>query len=232
MAFKDYWINSDEETDKTSEKVSAKVEADAAKTGTVTAPPGGTIKFPKSTMEKAPAMVGATSCAPYMDDVMALYEKGFEGLNQPGVEFFEYFKSVAGAGIDNPSAYGMAYNMLKGMEPDMSKASLLEQSKFYIDEINKVHQQYTAGGQKRKLEIENNRDTEAEKLKSDLDLLVQQEESIKTQISTKRLALDNIDSKYTPDIEEIGCKMGANDTAKEKILGTLNKVVAGIKANL
>lgn len=213
--------------EKKEEKKAAPVAAGDAG---ATAESGGKIKFP--TKEEEAPTIGATNCEPHMDAVMKLYEKGFEGLDQPGVEFFEYFKSVASAGMDNPAAYTMAFNMLKGLEPDLSKDGLLEQSKFYVTEIEKVHQGYDTNGKNKKIEVEDQKNVETEKLKSDISLLEQQLETTKNQIEAKKLKLGGIDSKYDPEIEEIGCKMAANDMARDKILGAINKVVEGIKANI
>ena len=195
-----------------------------------------TIKFPDATPATAAPVVspiiGTTNCEPHMEAIMSLYEKGFDGLNQPGVEFFEFFKSVIAGGVDNPATYTMAFNMLKGLESGMNKQSLLSQSNFYKDEILKVYQGYIKSGTDKKMEIEKQRDAETERLRSDLDLLRQQLETIKTQIQTKDIQLTQQDAKYNPAIEEIGCKMAANEVAKEKIIGTINKVVAGITNNL
>ena len=227
--FKSFFLNTDED-----EK---KEQAPAAKQQPVEQPvaTGAAIKFPDATqVAVAPpvATVGATNCAPHMDAVMELYEKGFESLNQPGVEFFEYFKSVVGAGIDTPAAYTMALNMLRGMDASMTKESLLSQSQFYIDEINKVWEGYNTSGANKKLSIEDARDVETERLKSDLQLMEQQLVTLQNQIDSKKITLANQNAKYAPEIEEIGCKMAANDLAKNKILGTINKVVAGINSNL
>lgn len=232
MAFKDYWLNSDDSDKKKEEKTAEPTQAPTQQTPTQT---GTAIKFPDAA-QVAVAIptptIGATNCEPHMDAVMALYEEGFEGLNQPGVEFFEYFKSVVGAGIDNPGAYTMALNMLRGLDANMSKASLLQQSQFYIDEIMKVWQGYEDSGLNKKQSLEQSRDAETERMKSDLELMEQQLITLQNQIDSKKIALQSQTAKYAPGIEEIGCKMAANDLAKNKILGTINKVVAGINNNL
>jgi len=195
--------------------------------------PAETIKFPStSATVAATPTIEAMNCEPHMDAIMSLYEKGFESLNQPGVEFYEFFKSVIAGGADNPTTYTMAFNMLKGLESGMSKQSLLDQSKFYVAKIDKVHQGYDKNGRDKKMEIEKQRDAETERLRTDLDLLRQQQETIKTQIQTKEIQLTQQDAKYNPEIEQIGCKMTANDVAKKKIIGTINKVVVGITNNL
>lgn len=224
MGFMDYWLEPDDKP-KTDAPASTAVKTQpVVESAPVT-------KFPSKETTQT-VVVGATNCEPHMEAVMALYEKGFEGLNKPGIDFFEYLKSVISAGIDNAQAYPMAFNMLKGLDSTITKDSLLLQSKFYVDEINKVHQGYLQGGDSKKMQIEKEKTGETEKLKTDLQLLKQQFESIQTQIQSKEMLLTNIDAKYNPELENIACKMAANDMAKDKILGTINKVASGLSTNL
>lgn len=45
---------------------------------------------------------------PFLEKILDVYDKGFEKLNQPGYDFFEYYKAVVKAGVNNPQVYGMA----------------------------------------------------------------------------------------------------------------------------
>lgn len=189
------------------------------------------VKFPESPINSIPR-VGTTDCSMHMKSVMEVYERGFESLNRPGIEFFEYYKAVAEAGIDNPLSYKMAFTMLRSMEPTMSKESLLSQSQFYIDEIGKVHGSFDNEGQMKKVQLQDECDLEREKLRSDIHNLNIQLESIRNQIATKETLLSQLNGKYVPQIEDIECKRMANDQAKDRILGGIRKVVEGIKINL
>ncbi len=75
-------------------------------------------------------------------EVLAVYEKGFDSLNQDGYDFFELYKSVMAVGADNPQSYQMAFAMGKSIKPDLSKSFLLEKAKVYVSEIEKVHAKY------------------------------------------------------------------------------------------
>ena len=189
------------------------------------------IKFPVTSSNPTPK-VGSTDCSMHMQSVMEMYEKGFEGLNRPGVEFFEYYKAVAEAGIDNPAAYKMAFTMLRAMEPSMTKESLLSQSQFYIAEIEKVHTHFDSEGVSKRTQLQGECSGEREKLQNEIHNLNIQLESIKNQISSKEQTLTQLDGKYIPKIEDIECKRMANDQAKSRILGGLMKIIEGIKINL
>lgn len=68
------------------------------KTAESTKFPEPTTTFPTSTAPTPIASVpleSNPSCAPHLAKIMEMYEKGFESLNKPGYDFFEFFKSVA-----------------------------------------------------------------------------------------------------------------------------------------
>lgn len=171
-------------------------------------------------------------CAPHMEAIMNLYEKGFTELNQPGIDFFEFYQAVMEGGATNPQAYKMALKMLSGMEKSMTKDTLIAQSVFYINELTKVHSNYSSQGLKKKDELIAIKTGEDQKLKSEVASLKEQLESIKTQIASKETQLSQIDTKYQPKINEFDCKIMANDNAKNKILASVNTVITGIQTNL
>ncbi len=173
-----------------------------------------------------------TDCSMYMDQVLKMYEQGFESLNKPGIDFFEYFQSVTNAGSDNSLAYSMALNMLKTIDKSVDKDSLLSHSQFYVDEISKVHNNYKRTGEDKIQQVTTEMEVEEKDLKTSIQILLQQMESIKQQVSMKESELSSIHGKYYPKIEEIKCKLEANNQAREKILGSILKVIEGIKTNL
>lgn len=173
-----------------------------------------------------------SECAPHMDAIMDLYEKGFTNLNQPGVDFFEFFQAVMDGGASNAGAYKMAFKMLSTMEKGLTKDSLVSQSNFYVNELTKVHTDYNNDGLKKKNELLSTKTIEEQSLKTDVTMLKEQFESIKNQIASKEMQLSQIDSKYQPKLNEIDCKLMANDSAKNRILSSINTVVTGINQNL
>lgn len=224
--FMDLWITDDSKPEEKQKQPTTSFPSSSA---------GPAIKFPDAEVVEAPKpvpMVGSTHCGPQMDAVMKLYEDGFESLNQPGIEFFEYFKSVVGGGVNIPGSYKMALNMLNGMGAGLTKDKLINQSQFYLTEIDKVHQSYSAKGIAKKAATEAERNNESEQLNADIALLRQQVEGLQNQIQTKSLELSGIDSRYNPILEEIGCKLEANNSARDTIAASIKKVVEGINANL
>ena len=172
------------------------------------------------------------SCEPHLDKIMGMYEKGFDDLNQDGYDFYEFFKSIIGAGVNNTALYPMALTMAKGMDSSVSKDSLINQSNFYITEIKKVHTHYETQGNKKNQDTIRLKDSEESALKSEVESIEAELNRLSSLKIQKEKELSSIDAKYTPQITEIGCKLMANNMAKDRILGSINSVVNGIKNNI
>ena len=80
---------------------------------------------------------GNNSDNPFLNEILEVYNKGFESLNQSGFDFFEMYKSVMAVGPTNPQSYQMAFTMGKTIKSDLSKTFLLEKS-IYQDFNNRV----------------------------------------------------------------------------------------------
>ena len=169
-------------------------------------------------------------CAPHLDKIMTMYENGFESLNIEGFDFFEYFKMVVEGGVQNAQMYGMAFTAAKSM--GSTKQSLIDQSNYYITEIQKVHTNYVAAGNKKRHEAITSKTTEETSLKTELLGIDSDLERLTELKKQKESALRDIDNKYEPQITEVECKLMANDIAKERIIGSIMTVVDGINKNI
>ncbi len=160
-----------------------------------------------------------------------MYESGFNSLNQPGYDFYEFFKAIKAVGTNEPSIYKMALTMAKSVDTKVSKKTLLSEADFYIKEIEKVHKQYQSQGAKKKNQILSNQKTQKTTLSSEISALEKNLLEIQNQISVKNNQLQSLDNSST-DLSDIDQKIMANDAAKSKILETIVTVVDGIKNNL
>lgn len=186
--------------------------------------------FPNAT--SVPASVDAVSCGPHLDNIMSMYEQGFDSLNQSGYDFYEYFKSVIKVGSDNPEMYKMAFTMGQSMEPTVSKASLVNQSKFYIDEITSVHRHYVETGKSKLDEMVRLKESEESGLRQEIIDVEAEIERLKAIRNQKTNELSTIDGKYANEIHDVKCKLMANDVARDSIISSINKVVTGINNNI
>jgi hypothetical protein len=186
--------------------------------------------FPTSSTPSAPFQ-GADN--QHLDAVVEMYEKGFDGLNQDGYDFYEFFKAIMNSGGENnPQMYQMAMTMGMAMDKTMTKTKLISQADFYINEINKVYNHYVSSGNSKKQELVNQKNQENQSLSAELTNLRQQLEALTNQIKSKEGQLSMIDNKYQPTINEIDSKLRANDSAKDKILSAITTVKNGINNNL
>ena len=165
-------------------------------------------------------------------EVLAVYEKGFDSLNQDGYDFFELYKSVMAVGADNPQSYQMAFAMGKSIKPDLSKSFLLEKAKVYVSEIEKVHAKYADVGNNKKNDLIGQQSAEKSHLNSTIKTLESQITQLQAQLSKAKSDLSEIDSKYVSPIKEMDEKIGANNKAKETILNSIQKIINGINQNL
>ncbi len=188
--------------------------------------------FPSNGSVFSPNPTVAPVSNPFLDKIFDVYDKGFTKLNQPGYDFFEFFKAVSKGGIDNPQVYEMALEMGIAMDSNVSKQSLLNQADYYITELTKVHSGFSSDGQSKITDLTNKKNSETNSLVTEISSLKQQLESIQNQIRTKESSLAEIGDKYQPDINDIGYKLSANDMVKDKFVTNINKVKSNISNNL
>ena len=169
---------------------------------------------------------------PFLNEVLAVYEKGFESLNQSGFDFFEMYKSVISVGATNPQAYQMAFTMGKTINPELSKAFLLEKAKFYTDEIQKVYEKYNITGFSRKKELNDNVNSEKANLTKTIADLEGQIAKLQTELQKNKEQLSKVDTNNTNQFSEFQLKIDANNLAKDTILNSINTVVTGINQYL
>lgn len=167
-----------------------------------------------------------------IDKAYAIYEKGFDSLNMPGYDFYEFFKMVLAGGIDNAPIYAMAFAMGKSADSSITKEALVAKADYYLDEINKVYENFTSQGNAKKQEILGQKSSENQQLVSNVELIQQQIESLHIQLTDSQNKLKAIDSKYATAIGEMDAKLSANSLAKDKIVGSITTVKNGLINNV
>jgi len=168
----------------------------------------------------------------HLSKALELYQNGFDSLNQPGYDFYEFYQTVTNGGAQNAQVYPMAFAMGSAMEKTISKEKLVQQADFYVAEIIKQYNDFVAKGNSKKDELINQKSSENQSLLSELDMLKQQQEAIAIQIKDRETKLSAIGSKYEPKIGEIDSKLAANDLAKNKVVQSIEQVKQGIINNI
>ncbi len=186
-------------------------------------------KFPEtSNMSSGPVNTNN----PFIGEVFDVYQKGFDGLNNEGFDFFELYKSVNAVGVTNPQSYQMAFTMGKTIKPDLTKEFLIEKSKFYISEIEKVYSKFHEKGSTRNKELTASITNQKNDLTKNISDLEAQIAKLQAELESKRSELSKIDIANHAQFSEIQLKIEANNIAKQKILESINLVVTGINQYL
>jgi hypothetical protein len=201
-----------------------------SKKETVNTPISDVNKFPESPNTFQPTESATNN--PFLNEIFGVYEKGFESLNQTGFDFYEMYKSVISVGATNPQSYQMAFTMGKTINPQLSKSFLLEKSKYYTDEIEKVYAKYDATGTSRKRDLESAISSEKSNLTKTISDIETRIAQLQNDLQNAKSDLEKVDFKNKEQFSEITLKIEANDLAKKKILESINTVVTGINQYL
>ena len=133
-----------------------------------------TTKFPDTPPIKKENIDPTSINNSILENVIEMYEAGFESLNLPGYDFYEFFKAIKSVGSNDPGVYKMAMTMASSVDSKVTKTSLLDGADFYIKEINNVHQQYQTKGNSKREEIQNNQQSQKKILTSEISDLEKQ----------------------------------------------------------
>lgn len=234
MAFKDLFIKSDENPNE-KPKVNTTKESSSTKFPTAETPIQSTETPFKSTFafSKSTPTINKGDVSPeHVAKAVERYQKGFESLNQPGYDFFEYYQTVTDAGVENAMAFTMAFKMGQTMDKTITKDSLISQAQFYETEINKSYQESITNGNAKKQDLLNQKQTENQALTQELSYMKEQFENMKIQIQNHENKLNLIGDKYQPQLNEIDSKLAANDIAKNQLVQSIGQVKQGIINNL
>jgi hypothetical protein len=197
-----------------------------------TPPASDDTRFPTdSSMNSMPASHVTLNNA-FIDEIVEVYEKGIDSLNQEGFDFFELYRSVTAVGVSNPQSYQMAFTMGKTLRKDLTKEFLLEKSKYYIAEIQKVHASYDAIGNTRKNDLDISLTRDKVNLTKAISDLETQIKDLQEQLEAKKAELNKIGTGSMEIYAEIQQKIEANNFAKAKIIDSINLVVSGINQYL
>ena len=188
-------------------------------------------KFPE-TNTITNSVPNSNSSNTFLNEILEVYNKGFEGLNSDGFDFFEMYKSVMAVGPTNPQSYQMAFTMGKTIKSDLSKEFLLEKSKFYISEIEKVYAKYDATGNSKNKDLSDTITNQKNHLTKTISDIESQIAKLQSELEGKKAELARIDFDNKEMFIQIQLKIEANNLAKHKILESINTVVTGINQYL
>lgn len=191
--------------------------------------PAQNNKFPETTTNSTPV---DSSANPFLAEVLEVYQKGFEGLNAEGFDFFEMYKSVNAVGVNNPQSYQMAFTMGKTINPSLTKEFLVEKAKYYTTEIEKVYEKYNIRGNSKKSELGAKINEQKKSLTQSIGDIESQLVRLQKDLEDKRMELGRIDSDNAQEFSELQLKIEANNMAKQRIQESIATMVNGINQYL
>ncbi|AIZ41142.1 MULTISPECIES: hypothetical protein [Cellulophaga] len=195
-------------------------------------PTSSSTQFPQSSAPQRSQVTSSNIDNAILNSVIEMYESGFESLNLPGYDFYEFFKAIKAVGSNDPNVYKMAFTMAQSVDAKVTKESLLDGANFYIKEINDVHEQYHTKGNAKKEEFQSSLLHQKETLSTEIAELEKQILQLQTQASDKKNQLNALENGTSTEMTDIEQKITANDIAKTKILEIITTVADGIKINL
>lgn len=169
------------------------------------------------------------NCEPHMANILAKYEQGFESLNLPGYDFFEFFSAVMLAGPENPQVYDMAFVMGKSMDATLTKEKLIKDADYYLGELQKVYETFKNEGESVLKKIKTDKDMSSNELVSRVEMIKSQIEGLTNELNNANSELMTLDSKFEPQMIEIQCKLKANEVASQTLSGKIKLVKNNIK---
>lgn len=202
----------------------------------VAAPSVQTNSFPNES-QSMPSMPAQTvnfsgTNNPFLEEIKNVYEKGFDSLNVPNFDFFEFYKSVISVGVNNSQSYTMAFAMGSAMNKDLNKTTLLEKASFYTSEIEKVHKGFLNTGVLKKKDLFDSINMQKKILNDDILDIENKIAQLQNQLSEKKNLLNKIDAENSKQFLEFEQKLEANEFAKQKLISSINQVVTGINQYL
>jgi hypothetical protein len=188
--------------------------------------PQSTNTFPSENVIQQP--ISNNTNNPFIGEIIAVYDKGFESLNSPNFDFFEFYKSVISVGINNSQSYQMAYTMGAAMNAQLNKPMLLDKANFYIAEIEKVHKNFLNTGTVKSNEISSNISNQKKGLESAIADLESRITQLQKDLIDRKAELQKVETGTSTEFVEIQQKLEANEMAKERLIQSIKQVVSGI----
>jgi hypothetical protein len=234
FSLKNIFIKSDESED-TSKEQSESVNTNTEESGSLKFPGTQTNVNSFNTPPPPPPSISSG----ILNQVVELYDKGFDSLNKPGYDFYEFFKALHSVNDFSPGAYKMAFQMGKVMNASLEKNMLIQSADMYISEINKVHQNYHVQGEGKRNDLVKTQTNEKQAIANDIANMENQIAQLKNQIAQletnkqkRESELAPIDTKYQTELKLIEEKIQANHSAKDIISSKINTVKHGILTNI
>jgi len=179
----------------------------------------------KEVKKQFPVATNQTECDTKVVEIVQWYLNDWKKANFEGNDYYEFHQAVGDT--KSKEVYVAMYNFLK-----INVGTLLEDGNKYIEIIENHYNDYVSKGRMKRDSVITEKNTAESRLSQEVKELEDQKRLIEIAISDKKGELSKIDVKYAPSLEEIDCTLGANDIAKDQIVGSIQTVMSRIKEHL
>lgn len=224
MDFKSLFINSDE-NEKPKQKEVVNTGFRSMPTSSPSIP---TQSFGGVTSSPQPISTDSES-QKILETIKKTYENGFESLNKPGYDFYEYFKSIKSINGTSSDHYMMAFTLGKSMMENLSSESLSTDGQFYLDELNKAYTSFDNEGKFALGKLSSSRDEEKKEITKNIDSLHEQITQLQLQLDEQTLKFNSIDMKFEKQMNDTQLKLQINDQVKNELTNEIGMVITNIK---
>ena len=118
------------------------------------------------------------------------------------------------------------------MEPSISKASLLDDGKFYIGQLNHQHGENEILGNGKLNELKANKSKEQKDLSSKRDTIKARIDELQGELNEVEKNISAIDGKYSDRLNSANQSLKANTIAKDNLIADIGSILNGINTYL
>lgn len=190
--------------------------------------PENVTKNPQTNLTQNTSDLPATDVKQMKLKVLEILER----INQPGIDFFEVWNAAAEMGSVNAGTLKAAFTSLKYVDKTLDKAKLSRTGQNYAAELKKVIDKETGLKQAQKQTIEQNLVKEKASLTEEIQQIEKTILELREKLNTKQKDLNEINSKYEPQLLDIDNKIAIGNTAVSEVVTDIQNALSLIETNI
>jgi vacuolar-type H+-ATPase subunit I/STV1 len=155
-----------------------------------------------------------------------------ERINEPGIDFFEVWNAAAEMGSVDVNSVKAAFTSLRYVDKTLTKDKLLLTGGKYAAELKNIIDKETSDKQSQKQYIEQSLVKEKASLTEDIAAMEKSILDLQEKLSNRQKELKEINSKYTPELEQIDQKIAIGNTAVTEVITDIKNALTIIEKNI
>lgn len=191
------------------------------------------VNKPQIVTPKAASINYANVPQASQDEMIHKVRSLLEGMNKPGIDFFELWNAAEAMGSINTLNVNNAYVALKIASGNtLSKATILETGQFYSDNLKTALENDVKGKMSERNSIMQQKAQMTNSLGQEITDLNNKIAEMQKQLQEKNSRLVNIDQEFDPKVKEIEQKIAVGQTAVQTVVTQINQVLELVKTSI